>query len=190
MRTQLNSFAIALASMPLLYGASACAMPSGERAQVSSAEATSNGEAPTGPRDEQIPDAVGVSRLWLQADPAGDMVAVAVHYARGAASAGARVAEIVIDRSTNLELVESAAGDAATAAGKQVIVQEPDSAHLRILVFSSASTTELSTGEVATLHLRRTSNSTATLDLNTDKPIFAPAQANEGLSVGDPLDVE
>lgn len=149
-----------------------------------STEAAPEPTPPDGPADE-----VGSSRVWIE-PLAGDETRFELRYARGAAKAGPRVAEVMIDRSANLELVGYQAGDAATLAGKQVVVQEPSPDQLRVLLFSPSSITELGSGVLATLQLRRSGAAGATLDLNTSKPIFAPAPANEGLAIGDPLHLD
>jgi len=143
--------------------------------------------APLPPREA---NEVGVSRVWLQADDDEDALSVTVHYARGADSAGARVAEIVIDRSPELDLLSFETGAAADHAGKDVVVQEANDKQLRVLLFSPSSVTELEAGVLATIRLRHPAGARGELDLNTDKPLFAPAPANEGLAIGEPVQLD
>ena len=146
-----------------------------------------HGEPPT---ETVAGDTVGQRRVWLEAETDGEDVQLRVRFERPLAGSGPRVAEIVIERSDNLELVSAGAGEAAEAAGKQVVVQEQPDGALRVLMFAPGNVTELGSGAIAQLHLRRTGAAAAKLDLRTDKPLFAPAQANEGLRIGEPLQID
>jgi len=59
-----------------------------------------------------------------------------------------------------------------------------------VLLFSPASATEIESGVLATIKLHHETGARGTLDLNTSKPLFAPASVNEGLAIGDPLLVD
>lgn len=108
-------------------------------------------------------------------------------YVRGEKVEGPRVVELFIRHSGNLSFESVTPGDAATAAGKDVIVQAKDPQTLRVLLFSSSNTTSLESGTLATIHLSRVYGK-ARAEILLDKPMFAPQSAQDGLAVSDPID--
>lgn len=89
--------------------------------------------------------------------------------------------------SPNLSFVKYEVGDAATEAKKQLDVQERPDGTVRCVVFSTGNTSAMATGRVVTFRFSRLDGKGAQVDLLTKRPIFAPAAANEGLLVSDPV---
>jgi hypothetical protein len=131
------------------------------------------------------PVGAGRAKLWLTMNAGAEGVNLVVNYERGNA-AGPRVADVMIAHSNSLELASSVPGDGATKAGKELTVQHPKPGVLR-LVFLSRDTKEIESGELAQLSFRRSDKAPVKADLLMDKPVFAPAEAMEGLMIGDPV---
>lgn len=98
-----------------------------------------------------------------------------------------RVAEVIVEHSENLVFASSKAGNAAVDSGKDVVVQEKDSRHTRIVVYSASSLQGLANGTIATLSYTRSGAGAATASISTERPIFAPKEAQNGLQVSEPL---
>ncbi|HMA96166.1 MAG TPA: hypothetical protein VKP30_25945 [Polyangiaceae bacterium] len=99
-----------------------------------------------------------------------------------------RVAELVIEHSESLSLDSGEPGAAAVTARKQVVVQAKDATHTRVVVYSADNTNGLGSGSIVRLNFTRTS-ATATAKILTDRPIFAPKEAQQGLQVSEPLSI-
>ncbi len=115
--------------------------------------------------------------------------ALIVSYARGSEATGPRVVELFIRHSEHLVFDSAVAGDAATAAGKELIVQERDAQTLRVLLFSSSNALSLDTGTLATLRMKRSSAAPAQAEILLGQPMFAPQTAEQGLRVSDPIEL-
>jgi hypothetical protein len=107
----------------------------------------------------------------------------------GSAVQGPRVAEFHVEHSENLVFSSSEAGAAAAAAGKEVAVQAKDSRHTRVVVYSASSTATIGSGVIVKLRFARTGGETATAKILTDRPLFAPKEAQAGLQVSEPLSI-
>jgi hypothetical protein len=125
------------------------------------------------------------SALSLHADDDS----LVVSYARGSEVTGPRVVELLIRHSEHLAFDSAVAGDATSAAGKELIVQERDARTLRVLLFSSSNTAALDTGTLATLRMKRTSAAPAHAEILLGQPMFAPQAAEQGLRVSDPIEL-
>lgn len=117
----------------------------------------------------------------------GELLAIDLAYTRKALSPGPRVMEAFLRFSDNLRYSSATQGEAIVAAGKTLVVQKREKGLLRIMAFSATSISELDSGLLATLRFEKTGTGTATLEILTDRPIFAPAETNQGLLVSDPL---
>lgn len=114
-------------------------------------------------------------------------VSLVVDYSgRTNAQQSPRVAELVIEHSESLSLASSEPGAAAVTARKQVVVQAKDATHTRVVVYSADNTNGLGSGAIVRLNFTRTGAS-ATARILTDRPIFAPKEAQQGLQVSEPL---
>lgn len=101
---------------------------------------------------------------------------------------GPRIVELYMTYTNNMEYISSIEGDAIVKANKQLIIQnQKNKKQLRLVILASDNTNELDTGRLATLTFEKTDSEEATLRILTDKPIFAPTEANDGLLVSDPL---
>lgn len=100
---------------------------------------------------------------------------------------GPRVAEIIIKHSPNLLYNDVIEGSAVNAANKQLIAQKKSNSELRIVILGQNVNT-LDTGRLATIRFKRLNQDKARVEISTDKPIFAPSEANEGLLVSDPVE--
>lgn len=134
------------------------------------------------PRDAAAP--VVSSELNLEAS--GDDLSLI--YVRAAGAPGPRVAEIIIQHSDNLRFDSAEPGEAATAAGKNVIAQRRGATTLRVTMFAYSNTEELGTGLLARLQMTRADDRPAHAEILLDKPLFAPRLAQRGLKVSDPIE--
>lgn len=125
------------------------------------------------------------SKLWLSSSSKGEDVTVTVNFELGPAPAP-RVAEVRLAHDEQLTLVDAVPGEGAKAAGKELTVQQPEPNLVRLILLSRDGGS-LKSGSLAVLHLRKHGGQPAKIDILTDKPPFAPAEAMQGLSIGDPL---
>jgi hypothetical protein len=133
------------------------------------------------------PAGEGRAKLWLTAVNEKDALTLTVNYEKGATPAP-RVADIRIAHTEALGLASAIAGASATASGKELTTQEPTPGLVRLILLSR-DTKELGTGELAQLKFKKGSGDHAKLDILMDKPVFAPAEAMQGLVIGDPLEM-
>lgn len=133
------------------------------------------------------PAGEGRAKLWLTAVNEKDALTLTVNYEKGATPAP-RVADIRIAHSETLGLASSIAGASATMSGKELTTQEPTPGLVRLILLSR-DTKELGTGELAQLKFKKGPGDHAKVDIVMDKPVFAPAEAMQGLVIGDPLEM-
>jgi hypothetical protein len=117
-------------------------------------------------------------------DDAGSRSRVALSL-RGELQAPARVAEIWLAYTPNLRLVDSAAG--AAVGNKAFVVQPRAGGRLRTIVYSATDLSGIGEGTVGSYVFERIGPGEATIQIVPQGQVFAPAGANEGLVVGDPL---
>ena len=104
-------------------------------------------------------------------------------------SKGPRVMELFIETTPNLKFKEATTGEAITVAGKQMTVLQHEEGLLRTVVLSSSNINTLKTGRIVTYRFEKKDDAVAQLEILTERPIFAPAEVNEGLLVSDPLEI-
>lgn len=139
--------------------------------------------APTAPSS----DASDAPTLSLEVvAQAADSVTVDLIYNRAELDAP-RIMELYIETSANITFKTSYAGPAAESADKQVVVQPQDDGSLRTIVYSGQSLHPIDSGAVVRYEFARSGTGEASLNFLERMPIFAPAGANNGLSLGDPV---
>lgn len=153
----------------------------------------SNSSQPGTDKDTQS-EAESLERTILklratEADKTVD-VDVDVVFGLGAGAVGPRIAEVVLSHSKGLKFVSCEKGDAVVAAQKELVVQAPEEGQVRTVIFASSNISELPDGTLMTCRFVREGGGAQTIDISTDKPIFAPAESNDGLLVGDPIVLE
>jgi len=128
--------------------------------------------------------------LALSASAESDAsVTVHVAYNRLAGQEGPRVVELHLRHSANLAYDSAEPMSAASAAGKRLVVQDRGDGTLRVLLFGTQTLDRLDSGPLLKLALRRLDDAAATLEVLGDKPVFAPAETNTGLTLPPPLTV-
>ncbi|MCU0661490.1 MAG: hypothetical protein MUC50_04085 [Myxococcota bacterium] len=98
-------------------------------------------------------------------------------------SAGPRVAELRLSLSPDLTFVSAQAGSALSESGKELIAQAEDGGVVRLVAVSASSVAEIGSGVLATVKVQRRGSGPSTAELLLETPLFAPAEANEGLLV-------
>lgn len=135
------------------------------------------------PGDEEItPD--DVSALWLSAEAQGGAeVVVSAQFSRGRSMSGPRVAEHLVHLSPNLRFVGADPGAALDAADKELIAQVRGEGEVRLVMLSSTNMNTIETGELYRLKVEKLGTEPALVELvnESDQPLFAPADAAEGL---------
>ncbi len=96
-----------------------------------------------------------------------------------------RMVDVRVRWSQGWTLSDNKAGDAAAAAQKSLVVKPVSDTEARVLVFSSSNTQRLSDGVLAQLSLSGSGN--GTIEIVPLPPMLAPAEAEPGLHIGDPL---
>ncbi len=108
-------------------------------------------------------------------------------YTRREGQAGPRTMELFVDYDAErLAFAGSSALAALQAAGKELVVQDRAGA-LRLIAFATTNVARLDSGPLARLRFTRKGSGPATLGLRAEPPVFAPAEANEGLRLQAPL---
>jgi len=82
---------------------------------------------------------------------------------------------VLLHHGPGLRLTGSAPGEAATRAGKQVVVQERPGGLVRLVVFAGGNLARLDSGPLASLTFETTGEGPDTLELLYDRSAFAPA---------------
>ncbi len=127
-------------------------------------------------------------KLLLDVEDRYGEVFVDIQFFRAKVKNGPRMAEIFLKYPAGWNCVEGIDGKAVEIGQKQLILQEKEPGLLRVLVLASNNTIKLQTGTIASLRFDRNDGVRGTVEILTDKPIFAPDEANEGLIVGDPVE--
>ncbi len=145
-----------------------------------------DGDPPKAGQPPLMPSASG-NRLFLES--AGGARKDEVHIVRtnGATGSEPRMIELWLKTTNVVSIVDSQAGPALDAAGKQLMVQAKGDGLYRVLAFSSSNTNTIGPGVLAALNLERASDGPMRVEILTDRPIFAPQEVQEGLIVGDPI---
>ena len=111
-------------------------------------------------------------------------VAVDLHYARDPARPGPRMMELHLRVTGDLAYLHAERLAAAEAAGKDLTVQPRDDGTLRVLLFTTTNVNRLGPGPLARLWFAR---GAGTVTLLEQSPIFAPPEADLGVTLGQPL---
>jgi len=101
-----------------------------------------------------------------------------------------RVMELMVKASAELMYVSAERLEAAEAAGKQLVVQRKDEGVLRTILFATNNLNLMGPGALIRYRFKRIGTASARLELLPTLPIFAPADANDGLMLQEPLMVE
>lgn len=123
------------------------------------------------------------NRLELEALAEQGSSTLTLTYSKANDSQGPRVAELRLSLSPDLTFVSAKAGSALTEAGKELISQVEEDGVIRLVALSGSSVSEIGSGVLATVQVTRSGNGLSTAELLLDRPLFAPAQANDGLLV-------
>jgi hypothetical protein len=105
------------------------------------------------------------------------------------ADSAPRVMELQLKHSPELEYKGADKGKALEAASKELVVQDKGPELVRALAFAGGNTNSIGSGTLVTFRFAAKGQGPYRLELLTDKPIFAPPQANAGLHVSDPVEV-
>jgi len=153
-------------------------------ASACSSEAKPSGTTAS-PTIGQSPAGKDRPKVWLSAVRTAEGATVSINYEQGAGPAP-RIADLRLAYSEGLEVGPVTVGASASTAGKELTVQEPQPNLVR-MVLLSRDTRELKSGELLQLAIKKRGAAAAKLDLLMDKPMFAPAEAMQGLLIGDPI---
>jgi hypothetical protein len=134
---------------------------------------------------EEVP--AGATLALTLASSTPEEVVVDLHYTRVAGQLGPRMMELFLEPSAQLNLLGSEGLGAVLAAQKQLVVQEAEAGSLRVVVYSAGNLNELQSGPLARFRFQAPKDGSVTLKLLDRRPLFAPADADRGTTLGDPL---
>lgn len=126
-------------------------------------------------------------RLELEIEANEENPVIALNYQASANHDRFRIADINLAISENLTLKTAKEGKSILEAQKRLIVQQNQPGKIRLVILAADNTHKVESGPLAILNFSKTDNKPAKVEILADKPIFAPEQANRGLTVGDPL---
>jgi len=165
--------------LALLSSVIAACQPAGEPSPAADKPSSASAAQPHG----------DASTLGLQVHSnTGTTLTVDLYYQRPEGQVGPRAAELWLQCSENLELRDAQALDASIKAGRTVIAQaDKEPRRVRLVIFGTQSLDAMDTGPLARLTFRLTDSGTVSLAILNRQPLFAPGEANQGLTLGDPL---
>ena len=140
---------------------------------------------PTGPKSTDDSDPPDRPTLSLIVSANDDDVVLDVRYGRPDEAVAPRIAELVITHSPGLAFGSCQKGYVLEQAQKNLIVQKRNPGELRAVAYSSSNLLDISSGILMTCQFERIDAAPQEIGLSTQKPIFAPAEANTGLLVDD-----
>lgn len=108
---------------------------------------------------------------------------VALHYHKREGQVAPRTAEIFISHPEGLVLLNSEKGDVLQSAMKDLIVQEPNSGVLRVIIMGTGNLNTLESGVLAHLTLQGNLSADDELFIQERRQYFAPANANIGVTL-------
>lgn len=115
-------------------------------------------------------------------------ISVLVKYNPSLSQSTPRIMELFLRTSNNMQLMSGTAGEAVEKSGKEFIVQEKESGIIRTVVYAASNTNTIEEGVIGTYVFSYTPDAKRLVaEILTDKPIFAPEAANEGLLICEPL---
>ena len=100
-----------------------------------------------------------------------------------------RIVELYVEHGADLTLVETLTGAAASAAGKQAVGQARSPTMARLLIFSAGNVRTIDSGVLAELRFNKQGEGASSIRLVEGDQVFAPAEANVGLVVSEPVEV-
>ena len=147
---------------------------------VACAEAPAPAPTATAPAD-------GATVALVAAETSPTELVVDVVYNQQPGEPGPRMVELHLGLGGGLGYLDSAAGDAAAAAGKDVIVQEQADGTLRVVLMATTNTNRLASGGLVRLWLARSGGGGEAVTLLDQRPVFAPPDADAVAVLGPPL---
>ena len=129
---------------------------------------------------------VDSSRLWLVKGRDSDL---SIMRSSPDAARDPRMLELWLKTTNVAAVAHSEPGEALTAAHKELTIQDKGNGLFCVLAFSSSNVTPIGPGEIATLELERDADGPMRVEILTDRPMFAPQEAQQGLIVGDPIEL-
>ncbi len=142
---------------------------------------------PKGPTDAPPIEASPLTLSLAAAPAAPGTVALDVNYLHKVNHAAPRMMELYVRHADGWTFQGAEPLTATTAAGKELVVQDQGGGLLRVIVYASGNTATLASGGLARLTFTAPDKASGTVSLESRMPIFAPAEANEGLLLGPPL---
>jgi hypothetical protein len=140
-------------------------------------------------KEESVTPTAERRKIWLESSSKENLQQVIVQYNGAENGQNPRVAEVFLRHSSNVKYKGVEKGEALRLAEKQLVVQEVEEGLLRVVILSSENTNTIDTGVLLTAAFEKTNNKAGKLEILTDQPLFAPEEANEGLLVGDPIEI-
>ncbi len=135
-------------------------------------------EQPVGREPEAMFTSGGAAKLFLSGGPKSVQVNL-----DGAPSS--RMADLHLTWTGGWTLKGSEPGTAAVAAEKEVRIAPEGANGVRVTVFSASNLNKIGAGELVSLQLE--GGSGGQVDIVPQPPMLAPAEAEEGLKLGEPL---
>jgi hypothetical protein len=138
-----------------------------------------------GTEDPTVPENLPTLAL-VQAWEQEDSVAVDLVYSPGQDAVGPRMMELYLQAAAGLKYASSEPLAAVEAAGKQLVVQAEDDGMVRTVIFATNNVDRLQAGPLARFIFLR-QEGVRRIELLDRHPIFAPADADTGLTLSEPL---
>ena len=126
----------------------------------------------------------------VSADVPGDAVAVDLIYRPAENMERPRTVEVWLKTSPGLTFESAEPLDATLTSGKSLVAQAKPDHEVRLVLFSTANLDRLPPGGIARLHFTASNGSqNETVELLDRRPMFAPAAADKGVLLPEPLTV-
>jgi len=139
--------------------------------------------------DQNLPvDGIKSGLSWGDTTETVDGVHIPVLLNRHDGHPGPRTVELWVAYSESLQFVAAEKGESLISSMKVLVVQDHGD-RVRLVIFGTASLERIQEGELTTLHFRRQSDGPATVNFVAQMPIFAPADAQQGLQLAEPLNL-
>ena len=175
---------IGAAGLSLLLSLAACETPSNEdgTGSISSAPQTAappQGEVEVAPQStlEESPFTLS----FVDAEEKGLERTVTLAYQRAVGETRARAVELYLKLGGGLLYQRAEMGEVLQRGGKELIVQEPEQSLLRVIVFSRGNLDPLGDGPLFRLRLSAVAGGAETIEILSERPLFAPSEANHSL---------
>lgn len=142
---------------------------------------------PKGPTEAPPIEASPLTLSLAPAPATPGTVAIDVNYLHKVNRTAPRMMELYLRHGEGWTLQSAEPLTATTSAGKELVVQDQGGGLLRVIVYASGNTATLASGGLARITFSTSGNTSGTVSLESRMPIFAPAEANDGLLLGPPL---